>query len=298
LLTFEDEKEIAYNIKSFRSVLRVRDQLVGIRQLSEPSEAQWASACSLTVEQLNDIMNKGQESRTKLITGNVGLVTLIAKRYYNMLRNLIQEGYMGIMEAAERYDPSKGFRFSTYGTHWIRQRIVRAIAESSRMIRLPVHVQATIRNINKKHEEFEATIGRSPSLPELAHEMGVSLDKLHLYQHLSRNVISLERAVDQHSPEDNRTLGDRIACTELPTPDEDAMSEALRGEVHSMLDALRDNERIVLTHRFGLDDGRPKTLKETAYGMGISIDSVRAVEAKALNRLRQPQLNYRVKDYV
>mmetsp|Transcript_20241 Transcript_20241/g.43657 ORF Transcript_20241/g.43657 Transcript_20241/m.43657 type:complete len:545 (-) Transcript_20241:4001-5635(-) len=330
LLTFEDEKEIAYNIKSFRSVLRVRDQLVdwmskevqkvGIRQLSEPSEAQWASACSLTVEQLNDIMNKGQESRTKLITGNVGLVTLIAKRYYNMLRSggagqpngagvsgtdatlkledLIQEGYMGIMEAAERYDPSKGFRFSTYGTHWIRQRIVRAIAESSRMIRLPVHVQATIRNINKKHEEFEATIGRSPSLPELAHEMGVSLDKLHLYQHLSRNVISLERAVDQHSPEDNRTLGDRIACTELPTPDEDAMSEALRGEVHSMLDALRDNERIVLTHRFGLDDGRPKTLKETAYGMGISIDSVRAVEAKALNRLRQPQLNYRVKDYV
>mmetsp|Transcript_19148 Transcript_19148/g.39176 ORF Transcript_19148/g.39176 Transcript_19148/m.39176 type:complete len:548 (-) Transcript_19148:70-1713(-) len=325
-LTFEDEKEIAASIRRFRAAMRTRDTLaewmskevtrVGVSQHLEPSEFQWAAACSLTVEQLQNVMHKGQEARTKLITGNVGLVTMIARRYYSMLKHggggqshgggcaslklddLVQEGYMGIMEAAERFDPSKGFRFSTYATHWIRQRIVRCIAECSRMIRLPVHMHAKIRHMKKMHKEMEERIGRSPSLPELAHEMGIPLDKLHLYQHLSHAVLSLENPIDKNSADDKRTLGDRIACTELPTPDEDAMSEALRGEVHAMLDGLDAKERWVLTHRFGLDDGQPKTLRETAERLGLSTDSVRSSEAKAMNKLRQPRMNYRLKDYV
>ena len=328
LLTFDEEREIAGDIRNFRIVTRARDNLaewmsreVGWHQNSEPSEFQLASACSLTVDRLRDVITRGQEARTKLIRGNVGLVTMIAKRYHNMLKNggmgrstgggaagtdatlkledLIQEGYMGIMEAAERFDPTKGFRFSTYATHWIRQRIVRSIAESSRMIRLPVHVQTMIRNMHKKNKEMEATTGRRPSMPELAHEMGVPLDKIHLYQHLSKNVLSLELPVDAHShTEDKRTLGDRVACTEMATPDEELMSESLIDEIHAMLDGLGPEERLVLTHRFGLDDGRPKSLRETAEGMGVSSDIVRTVEAKALNKLRQPRMNYRLKDYV
>lgn len=152
--------------------------------------------------------------------------------------------------------------------------------------------------MNKKRKEFEEVIGRSPSLPELAHELGLSLEKVTLYQHLSHNVMSLERKLDEHSVEDKRTLGDLIACTEQPTPDEDAMSEAFRGEVHSMLDHLCDDERLVLTHRFGLEDGYPLTLREISEEMCVSIDIVRSIEAKALNKLRQPRMMYRLKDYV
>ncbi|KAL7542093.1 hypothetical protein ACHAXR_013213 [Thalassiosira sp. AJA248-18] len=325
LLTFDEEKEIAEDIQSFRSVTRARDNLLewmsrefNGNQHSGPSEYQWASACSLSVDQLHEIMAKGQAARTRLIKGNVGLVTMIAKNYYNMLsgwgpsgggaggtdatlklEDLIQEGYMGIMEAAERYDPTKGFRFSTYATHWIRQRILRSIAESSRMIRLPVHVQTVIRNMHKTRKNLEAQIGRPPSLPELAYEMGMPLDKINLYQHLTKNVLSLELPVDRHSnTEDKRTLGDRVACTEMATPDEDLMSESLRGEVHAMLDALGHDERLVLTHRFGLEDGRPKSVRETALDLNVSGDIVRSVEAKALTKLRNPQMNYRLKDYV
>eukprot|EP00986_Skeletonema_menzelii_P001366 scaffold366_cov153-Skeletonema_menzelii.AAC.28 len=322
LLTFEEEKDIAIDIQTFRFVMRVRENLVewmtkdavhtnqmlDQQNQFEPPMEQWAAACSLSMSELSHVVTRGQEARTKLIRGNVGLVTMIAKRYYKgiggpdamlKLDDLIQEGHMGIMEAAERFDPTKGFRFSTYATHWIRQRMLRSLAETSRTIRLPVHVQAMIRNMNKKQKEMSDEIGRQPSLPELAHELGVSLDKIQLYQHISRNVLSLEVPVDKHSnTEDKRTLCDRIACTTEPTPDEDAMSEDLRGEVHAMLDALGHDERLVLTHRFGLGDAWPQTLQETAESMGVSIDIVRAVEAKALNKLRQPRMNYRLKDYV
>lgn len=322
LLTFEEEKDIAYDIQTFRAVMRVRDNLVEwmtkdavhnhrLRDQHnhfEPPMDHWAAACSLSVYELSDAVTRGQEARTKLIEGNVGLVTMIAKRYHKgiggpdamlKLDDLIQEGHMGIMEAAERFDPTKGFRFSTYATHWIRQRMLRSIAETSRTIRLPVHVQTMIRNMNKKQKEMGDEIGRQPSMPELAHELGMSLDKIHLYQHLSKTVLSLELPVDSHSnTEDKRTLGDRIACTTEPTPDEDAMSEDLRGEVHAMLDALGHDERLVLTHRFGLEDGWPKTIRDTAENMGVSIDIVRVVEAKALKKLRQPGMNYRLKDYV
>ena len=322
LLTFEEETDISNDIQTLRSVMRVRDNLVEwmtkdavhashlIDQQNnfEVPMDQWAAACSLSASELSDVVSRGQDAQTKLIQGNVGLVTMVAKRYYKgiggpdamlKLDDLIQEGHMGIMEAAERFDPTKGFRFSTYATHWIRQRMLRSIAETSRTIRLPVHVQTTIRNMNKKQKEMSDDIGRQPSLPELAHELGISLDKVQLYQHISRNVLSLEVPVDTHSnTEDKRTLGDRIPCTTEPTPDEDALSADLRGEVHAMLDGLSDDERLVVTHRFGLRDAWPRTVRETAESMGVSIDIVRSVEARALNKLRQPRMNYRLKDYV
>jgi len=320
LLTFEEEKEIAEDIRCFRSVTRTRDDIIDYMtkeiqrkggshtyHRGEPSDSQLAAACYITVDQLHDIMSKGQEARTRLIQGNVGLVTQVAKRYHNMLSHgaggtdatlklddLIQEGYLGIMEAAERYDPAKGFRFSTYATHWIRQKILRSIAESSRMIRLPVHIQTMVRNMHKKNKELESLTGRRPSIPELAHELNIPLDKVHLYQHLSKNVLSLEQSVDRHSyTDDKRTIGDKIACT-----DEDFLSDALREEIQDLLESLGHDEQQVLTHRFGLHDGVPKSIREVSEGMGISSDIVRNVQAKALNRLRQPQVNHRLKDYI
>ena len=142
--------------------------------------------------------------------------------------------------------------------------------------------------------------GRTPSLPELAHELDIPLEKVALYQHLRHNVMSLEHQLNQHSTKDEKqiTVEDRIACNEIPTPDEDAMSEAFRGEVHSMLDHLGDNERWVLTHKFGLEDGYPRTLREISEEMCVSIDIVKNIETKALNKLRQPGMMYRLKDYV
>ena len=320
LLTFEEEKEIAEDIRCFRSVTRTRDDIIDYMtkeiqrkggshtyHRGEPSDSQLAAACYITVDQLHDIMSKGQEARTRLIQGNVGLVTREAKRYYNMLSNgaggtdatlklddLIQEGYLGIMDAAERYDPTRGCRFSTYATNWIRQKILRSIAESSRMIRLPVHIQTMVRNMHKKNKELEEMTGRRPSIPELAHEMNIPLDKVHLYQHLSKNVLSLEQSVDRHSyTDDKRTIGDKVACT-----DEDFLSDALRDEIQGLLESLGHDEQQVLTHRFGLHDGLPKSIREVSEGMGVSSDVVRNVQAKALNRLRKPQIHHRLKDYI
>lgn len=326
LLTAAEEKAIAMDIRRLRSVTEARERLREwmTREVAshhgEVSERQWAAACSLSVSELQEVLARGQEARTRLITGNVGLVTMTAKRYHQMVRlggrgahhgdggslkldDLIQEGNLGIMEAAERFDPERGFRFSTYATHWIRQRIVRAIAESSRTIRLPQHVQTMLRHMQKKNKEMQAQIGRLPSLPELAHEMGVPLGKVQLYQHATRNVLSLELPLDRGraagADARARTLGDRVACDEVATPEEDFLSASLRGEVRAMLDVLGHDERGVLAHRFGLEAvGAPKTLRETAAAMGVSVDKVRTTEARALNKLRRPQANYRLKDYV
>ena len=237
---------------------------------------------------------------------------MIAKRYYNMLNpstsgtdatlkleDLVQEGHTGLLEAADRFDETKGCRFSTYATFWVKQRIIRSIAESSRMIRLPEHVQTTIRNMHKTQKELEIKNNRRPSMPELAHEMGIPLDKIHVYQHMTKKVLSLELPVDRHSnTDDKRTLGDCVASTEVASPDEDYISKALRYEINSMLESLGHEEREVLSHRFGLHDGVPHSVKDTAKGMGVSSDMVRNVEAQALHRLRQPQFNYRLKSYI
>lgn len=157
-----------------------------------------------------------------------------------------------------------------------------------------------MRSIEKKRREFEQLSGRSPSLPELVHEMSISLEKVTLYQHFTRNVMSLEHQINGHSAKDEKqlTLQDKLACNEMPTPDEDAMSEAFRGEVHSMLDHLGENERWVLTHRFGLEDGYPRTLREISEEMSVSIDIVKTIQSKALKKLRQPGMMDRLKHFV
>jgi len=291
----------------------------------QATEEEWAAACNMSRIQLRRILISGRNARTKLVDGNVGLVMSVAKRYFSELRrsvegggsngvgsiltlqDMIQEGNLGLMEAAERFDSTKGARFGTYAVYWVRQRILRSIADNSRVIRLPAHVHTMLRNIRKTRADMEKEIGRPPSLPELAHELKMSPDKLQLYTASSRSVLSLEVPRSQASGGsgkaggggyDKRTLGDFIA-SDSPTPLEDAEFDSLKRDIRAAIDGLgNDRERDVLIWRFGLEDGSPRTLGQTAERLGITKDRVRMVEARALNKLRHPQRNHRLKDYV
>jgi RNA polymerase primary sigma factor len=261
-------------------------------------------------------MQEGQQAREKLVAANTGLVTAIAKRHYYALKtateagggvgtiltlaDMIQEGNLGLMEAAERYEPEKGFRFSTYATWWVRQRILRSISDSSRTIRLPAHVHSTLQKINKVKTEVKREMGREPSLPELASYLEMTEEKLQMYTDSSRNVVSLENPVRSGGSlkDDRRTIGDNLA-SDAPTPEEDAEADYLRRDILATMDnALTEKERQLIVLRFGLDGDKPKTVQETAERLAISRDRVRLVEARALNKLRHPQRNYRLKEYV
>lgn len=333
LLTREEEAQLSNDIRSMRTVIRVRNELNPTTGEDERmftssdadhedhfsdaddfSDEEWAAGCNLTMPQLRLIMQKGQEARAKLVSSNAGLVMQIAKRHFYALKrssgaggsvgtiltlqDMVQEGNLGLMEAAERFEPERGFRFSTYATWWVRSRILRSIADYSRVIRLPVHVHSMLGTINKAKKTMEKDIGRQPSLPELAHHLDMSIDKLRLYTDSSRSVLSLEMPMNGDAfVDDQRTLADKIA-SDSPTPEEDAEVDSLRRDIRAVVDELGDRERDVLVSRYGLDDGRPKSVQETSERLQLSRDRVRVVEARALNKLRHPQRNYKLKEYV
>ena len=316
-LTRSQEIEYSFQIRTFRAAVRLRDQLVKCSSGMHihPTESEWAAACGTSVMELRRVLAEGQEAREALVSANVGLVMSIAKRHYHALKHateagggvgtiltlqdMVQEGNLGLMEAAERFEPEKGFRFSTYATWWVRQRILRSISDSSRIIRLPAHVHSTLQKIHKGRAEMKSRLGRDPIDEELAEHLDMSVDKLRKYTHSSRNVVSLELPLRTASfKEDRRTLGDTLA-SDAPTPEEDAEVNYLRRDIRHVMDSeLAARERDVIVHRFGLEGGEPRTVDETAQLLGISRDRVRLVEARALNKLRHPQRNYRLKEYV
>merc|ERR1712071_193807 len=211
---------------------------------------------------------------------------------------MIQEGNLGLMEAAERFEPSRGFRLSTYASYWVRQRILQSIANHSRVIRLPAHVHSILRTIHRTRQDMEKENGNLPSIDELANRLDMPVDKLKRYTDSSQMVLSLEGPLkSQSSTDDKRTLGERIA-SDSPSPEEDAEFDSLRRDIRAVMDSLGQREKEVLIQRFGLEDGTPKTVEETSRGLGISRDRVRNVEARALNKLRHPQRNYKLKEYV
>jgi RNA polymerase primary sigma factor len=330
-LTREEESQLIRAVQALHSVILVRDNLAMLKSpdeklpyANEPSEEEWAEACNMTVMQLRKTLVSGRDARSRLVSGNIGLVLQIAKRYeYELkksvivggdngigtiltLSDLVQEGNLGLMEAAAKFDFKKRVRFGTYASYWIRQRILRAITDNSRVIRLPAHVHNHLRAIRKARAEMTKEIGREPSTPELAHRLEMPVEKLQLYNDSSRSVLSLEVPVSHNGisaksgsgERDRRTLGDMIA-SDFPTPDEDAEFEALKKDIRDAIDALgNERERDVLLFRFGLVDGKVRTLEETGQRMGISRERVRVLENRALNKLRHPQRNYRLKEYV
>lgn len=309
-LTKEQEADLAYAIQNLKTAIRIRDGL------TQPcSEEEWAQACDLAVRQLRRVMIWGREARSMMVSANEGLVRSIAKKYMGDLKrahhnhgggigtiltiqDMIQEGNLGLMEAAERFEPSRGFRFSTYASHWVRQRILRSIADHSRVIRLPVHVHSILRTIRRTREDMEKEDGNSPTIEELAERLEMPVDKLKKYTDSSQMVLSLEVPFgSSRNRDDTRTIGERIA-SDSPSPEEDAEFDSLRRDIRSVMDGLGQRENKVLTLRFGLEDGTPRTVEETSRGLGISRDRVRNVEARALNKLRHPQRNYKLKEYV
>jgi RNA polymerase primary sigma factor len=316
LLSHAQEIDCSNRIRTYRAALSRRDQLQKTSLVV--TESAWAAACSVSVPHLRRLLAAGQEARCALVAANIGLVTAISKRlYYGMggggggdmgtiltLADMIQEGNLGLMEAAERYEPERGFRFSTYATWWVRQRILRSIEDQSRTIRLPAHVHGMLLKMKRARADIKSELGRDPTAPELALHLQVKESKVQAYQNLAaRNVVlSLERPLrtdhdDNSSSKNARTLADTLA-SDAPTPEEDAQARDIRAVLWGVMDtALVDKERQVIVKRFGLEDGKPRTVQETAQLLDISRDRVRLVEARALNKLRHPQRKYKLKEY-
>jgi len=315
LLSKEEERTLTLSVRSLRRAVRIRDEIALNSHDYIPTEAEWAEACGISIIGLRRVMYEGQLARTTLVSANVGLVTSIAKRHYRSLKqateagggvgtiltlqDMIQEGNLGLMQAAERFEPERGWRFSTYATYWVKQRILRSISDSSRIIRLPAHVHAMLQKVNKARKDMIHEIGRVPSIPELSHYMEMSVEELTKLTSRSRNVLSLEKPLRSGGSmkEDRRTIGDMMV-SDAPTPEEAAQNQYLKQDIRTVINELKTHERDVLILRFGLDNGNPMSVSETSKRLGITTDRVRLVESRALNKLRSPQRNYRLKEYL
>lgn len=295
LLSADEEIELAQNMEDGAVAIEKINVLKG--RLDGASEEEKAEIKE-EIKTLQRDVDKGAEAKKRLAEANLRLVVSIAKRYVGrgmLFLDLIQEGNLGLIKAVEKFDYKKGYKFSTYATWWIRQAITRAIADQARTIRIPVHMVETINKLIRVSRQLLQELGREPSPEEIAKEMNMPVERVREILKISQEPVSLETPIGE---EEDSHLGDFIKDDNVPVPADAAAFTLLKEQLEEVLGTLTEREQKVLTLRFGLEDGRARTLEEVGKEFNVTRERIRQIEAKALRKLRHPSRSRKLKDYL
>ncbi len=295
LLSADEEIELAQNMEDRAVATEKINVLKG--RLDGASEEEKAEIKE-EIKTLQRDVDKGADAKKRLAEANLRLVVSIAKRYVGrgmLFLDLIQEGNLGLIKAVEKFDYKKGYKFSTYATWWIRQAITRAIADQARTIRIPVHMVETINKLIRVSRQLLQELGREPSPEEIAKEMNMPVERVREILKISQEPVSLETPIGE---EEDSHLGDFIKDDNVPVPADAAAFTLLKEQLEEVLGTLTEREQKVLTLRFGLEDGRARTLEEVGKEFNVTRERIRQIEAKALRKLRHPSRSRKLKDYL
>ena len=295
LLSADEEIELAQNMEDGAVATEKINVLKG--RLDGASEEEKAEI-KAEIKTLQRDVDKGADAKKRLAEANLRLVVSIAKRYVGrgmLFLDLIQEGNLGLIKAVEKFDYKKGYKFSTYATWWIRQAITSAIADQARTIRIPVHMVETINKLIRVSRQLLQELGREPSPEEIAKEMNMPVERVREIVKISQEPVSLETPIGE---EEDSHLGDFIKDDNVPVPADAAAFTLLKEQLEEVLGTLTEREQKVLTLRFGLEDGRARTLEEVGKEFNVTRERIRQIEAKALRKLRHPSRSRKLKDYL
>ncbi len=295
LLSAEEEIEFAKKIEDGAAA---EEKLKDMDLMLETAEGEERETLEKEKKELGYVIADGEDAKQRLAEANLRLVVSIAKRYVGrgmLFLDLIQEGNLGLIKAVEKFDYRKGYKFSTYATWWIRQAITRAIADQARTIRIPVHMVETINKLIRVNRQLLQELGREPLPEEIAEKMDIPVERVREISKISQEPVSLETPIGE---EEDSHLGDFIQDDNVPVPAEAAAFTLLKEQLVEVLSTLTEREQKVLRLRFGLDDGRARTLEEVGKEFNVTRERIRQIEAKALRKLRHPSRSRKLKDYL